>query len=146
MIVHVRTCKKNTFHANFFFTPLHPPQPEAPEHPKITVSRCFSSKIFVSREFFYWYVKNILNNDFLCKNNFHPLISPYPEPPEHLKITDFHCLSPFGFFVWSHLLDLARKSRFQWKFFSISPLSLPIMVNIVIFGKIWVQKRMQWSI
>ena len=54
-------------------------------------------------------------------------------PPEHLKITDFQCLSPFGLFVWSHLLDLARKSRFQWQFFSISPLSLPIMVNIVFF-------------
>ena len=85
MIVHDRTGKKNNFHAKIFSTPLHPSQPEAPEHLKITVSRCFSSEILVSREFFNQYVKTILNNNFYEKKITHPQPAPLPGPPNTSK-------------------------------------------------------------
>ena len=69
-----------------------------------------------------------------------PLSQSPPNTPKSPIFTFFevnHTPQPMPWMT-DHSADAlsSRKSKFQWKFFYISPLLLPITVNIVIFGTI----------
>ena len=140
MLEHV---KKTIFTQKFFLPPYTPLSQRPPNTSKslfLVVSR---QKFLFLVSFFIDMLKTYKKQLFMKKKfspPYPPLSQSPPNTPKSPIFTFFevnHTPQPMPWMT-DHSADAlsSRKSKFQWKFFYISPLLLPITVNIVIFGTI----------